>query len=104
MGGNTTIKSSGKQLVLMTVRAGYLLFVLAILLSWGFVLTFGAAKAAPRPSDLMLGLNAVATLAAVACAIPSIILKRRSRVALTGFMLSILFMILLTVALIAQQG
>ena len=103
-GDNRTIRSSGRPIVLATVRAGALLFVLAILLFWGFVLTFGAAKATPRPSDPMLALNGVATLAAVACAIPSIVLKGRSKAAIIGFMVSLLFLIVLTIALIVQQG
>ena len=71
---------------------------------WGYLLTLGAARATPRPSDAMLTAGAAAALTAMLAMGALLIGHRAAKRAAWLLAASLFLLLLLTLALIAQQG
>ena len=86
------------------VRAALLLAAILAVGCWGYLLTLGAARATPRPSDAMLTAGAAAALTAMLALGALLIGHRAARLATLLLAASLLLLLFLTLSLIAQQG
>ena len=85
-------------------RSALLIAAMLAVAAWGYLLTLGAARATPRPSDTMLTASAAASFTALLALGALLIGHRAVRRAALLLAASLLLLLFLTLALIAQQG
>ena len=87
-----------------SARTALLIAGIPVVAAWGYLLTFGAARATPRPSDTMLTASAAAAVTALLALLILLAGGTRAKRAALLLAASLLLLLFLTLALIAQQG